>query len=143
MRIYRIEHVKSGIGPFNHDSETTGRPDTTEARELAYSTDIPAPWDSTLEPYLEPWRKMPELQRNEYVFGFASRSQLRLWFSPGITKALKLLGYHVAVYEVEPQYVIAGSSQVAFMRTFARRLDTQKKIAKRRRNRRPRPEIQA
>jgi hypothetical protein len=141
MIVWRIEHVRSALGPYNHDAETTGNHKATDARELAYSAGVPTPWDDTQEPYLAPWRDMSPTQRHEYFFGFATRAQLRRYFTPDITRALKLLGYHVAVYVVEPQHVLAGANQVAFVKRFARRLDTAHKRAKRARGRRPRPEI--
>jgi hypothetical protein len=116
MLVLRIENALGG-GPFNCP-EAHG-----EARDLALAASMPSPWDGYHEPGLSRrWEKLGASRRPAYRFGFDSRRQLRQYFKPEITKALRLLGFRPVWYEVDEDKVIRGYTQVAFHNQYARRV---------------------
>ena len=125
ITVLRIENA-AGWGPFNAQHHGNGR-EVHAAVDLAYEADIPPPGHQQREPELSLlWRDVADgaAGREQFRFGFKDRAQLRLHFTPAITKALRLLGFKVRYYRVKDieGAVLWGRAQVAFHQHFARRI---------------------
>jgi hypothetical protein len=104
MKVFRIEHPKTGRGPYQHHGYSTQRPRVygQKMSEYAYGPHAPTPWDDGFD--------FAETD----VFGFVSLHQLRSWFCRDVRVAIKRCGFVVSVYDVDPEYVKQGRKQCAF-----------------------------
>lgn len=99
MRVYRVEHKLSGIGPYMH--------------KWPYAQDLHADHAG------DPKRPCPEddltLRMNySHCYGFDSAEALKAWFE-GWLPVLHEHGFRMAVYKAEPaQRSRRGTGQVSF-----------------------------
>lgn len=107
MRIYRVEHVESGVGPYTTCIEKA----TDIILKYFNPRNQPLPQDDGLIDYDGLW------------FGFESRRQLTDWFPHPILPMLERLGFKVMVYEVALADMKRGRRQVAFVKENAVRLN--------------------
>ena len=119
MVILRIENDK-GAGPFRNDEvSATSR----KVRDLSYEAEMPSPYDSEKEPRLHSvWYRLTGPEQDGHIFGFRSRAQLRLYWPPHITLALRKLGFYVRYYEVEAHRIIFGNAQICYPKVHATRV---------------------
>ncbi len=60
----------------------------------------------------------------DYVFGFSTVEQAKLWFNDEDRSALADLGCKVVAYRVAKNHVLVGDHQVAFKKSKAKKLET-------------------
>jgi hypothetical protein len=97
--------------------------------------------DYTEQPYIEPQRnrKCPMDHKTPYVEGIKmvpslycgcrSADQLRLWFGSNHCADFTEHGAEWVTYEVDPEYVQFGETQLAFVKANAREVDRRPAIA--------------
>lgn len=103
MRIYRIEHRVTGVGPY-HEA-----PSWQEEAHCAASG----------RPTIDQETSHVELQPG-HVFGFVSRADLERWFTRTERARLRAAGYVRAVYEGATAAVGRDSGQCTFVRDNAK-----------------------
>jgi hypothetical protein len=108
MLIYRVE-TSYGTGPF-----TTGgnyRHDDVCRKYRSYHNPGPS---GEVWRFRKRWRRV---NQNDYVFGFKSKTQLKMWFRSSIGRRLMAeSGFLVSAYSVGSEHYILGRHQVAFNR---------------------------
>lgn len=105
MRVYRVEHGQTRLGPY--DPDTSPIPQS----EMDTGPTHPSPvYDLDIR----------ALSRSMH-FGFLDTAQLWSWFS-SYCQYLRGQGYVVAQYEVPNEAVIVGGHQVAFNKERATRV---------------------
>lgn len=85
MKVYRVEHKDSGLGPYQDQSGTE------------VTNDI-------LDNHYYPKHPRAMIFNKDFVCGFESRELLAKWFK-GYIRKLKQQGFEFATYEVSPQHV--------------------------------------
>lgn len=130
VRVYRVEHPKSGRGPFTHqDDDLQTQGDIRRGLDYAYRWYDNDPWPSL-------WNDWPEWAREgknsyEYYCGVRVLDQVHHWFDEAVRKVLERAGYHLYVYEVPEEDVVFGKSgkQVFFKRANARIVEEERLCA--------------
>lgn len=115
VTIYRIEHVKTARGPYNHgdipDSDADGvmvaRYDCEDRREQTH--EHPTPSEDGIY----------DFERGVHYSGFASMEDLLAWFDQEFLDDVRPHGFHVRKYKVHEDHVLVGHTQVAFERDHA------------------------
>ena len=118
MRILRVEHTKSGKGPyimrglakFDYYKEFKGL-DMVLNKIIRTAERKPTPCDEGL------YIKYPSERR----CGFRDSQQLKAWFTSEELQLLYSVGFVVVEYLVEPQHVQRGLHQIVFDSQFAKR----------------------
>lgn len=113
MKIYRVENLYSGCGPYRtYVSEGGNTISTTIEDEfqsdLRCSQKHPTPCEDGMG-YID-----------GDVFGFLSKEQYKAWFNYIIRKGLKKYNCFLYVYDVPAAHVIKGKKQVAFKKEYAK-----------------------
>ena len=98
MFVFRVEHKKTGIGPYRHETSSL-----YEMRHAHSDEEHPGWWIDSI------------LVDANYYAGFSNPNKLISWFW-GFFPDLKREGFHVVIYEVHPKNVEIGVSkkQLAF-----------------------------
>lgn len=113
VKVFRVQHVESGWGPYAspnrgytrhfNDNDIERHPTDTEDRKM-------------LEHDVRSLRRMEVWKRLR--FGFESMEQLMEWFDHPRRELLASLGYEIAEYEARD--VVVGERQLVFNRATAR-----------------------
>lgn len=116
MHVYRIEHPNVPTeGPWQ--TGAVFRYDENRRNDCCSAYDHPGPrcLGEAGTPLADMFRRGRD-DRDDYVFGFRSKTQLVLWFSSKAgRKAMQEAGTAtLRVYEVPPEHVATGRRQVAF-----------------------------
>lgn len=98
MLVFRVEHKQTGIGPYHNETSSL-----SEMRQAHSDEEHPS------------WRSDLRLVDANYYAGFSNPNELIYWFW-GFFSDLTNQGFHVAIYEVNPENVEIGLSekQLAF-----------------------------
>lgn len=100
MKVYRVEHVQSGKGPYNHEwleSDRIGRAHSLKSDHPAAMWDVPA--SLNLYP--------------DFKCGFINMNDLFRWFGGWLPMLLKN-EFRVAVHDVPEGKIHRGQCQVIF-----------------------------
>ena len=111
MLVYRVEHEKTGEGPYAKKGAKKqwedGRPHDLEHGRPT--------------PFVDSNKNMQEFARNsfhimlfDYVFGFTTMAQYRKWFSKEERIKLKKNGFIVKKYKIKKRFIIVGDQQCMF-----------------------------
>jgi len=98
MKVYRVEHKTTKIGPYRKSNTNflLNGADHTERR--------PDPFKDGISFY----------DVHQYEFGFSSRKQLLDWFPLQMLITLRGMGYRVVSFEVPDNQLRVGGKQVAY-----------------------------
>lgn len=107
MLVYRVEHVSSGIGPYNHTYDFWWFTQDHCA--------LPAPINDGIR--VETIHKWDSSDKRH---GFESIAKLRSWFSHAELIRLSNLGFHVVIYDTA-EYLV-GFRQVVFKNSASLRI---------------------
>ncbi len=102
MKVYRVEHRESQIGPYQ------GNAVDDSTLDYYWSSKHPGPKEDGI----------PDPQRTEH-FGFKSVRQLLDWFLLWDIWAWKKQGFAVYKYDISDEYVRLGGRQLVFVRAQA------------------------
>jgi len=105
MFAYRIEHKKSGMGPFEHRHNGD---QLSECMQLAYHKDPSDMIDA------KTFRKMCKQQ---WIYGWTSRKLFDKFCSNKLKRKLIDLGFVIKRYNVKTNCYIFIDNQIAFERT--------------------------
>ena len=126
MQVFRIEHPKAPTqGPWQTGAVHRYDDNRSDGHCSAYEHPGPRCDGEAGTALAEMFRRGRD-DRDHYVFGFRSKTQLVLWFSSRAGRqAMQDAGTAVIrVYEVAPEDVAAGNRQVAFNHNTARPIGT-------------------
>lgn len=143
MRILRweIDHKGTTCGPYWAASEWNALNETSPHEEVRRAADHlhgmftrhqntanhPSAPDEGLD-ICKPVQYFDELMSNgwvishtpDWIFGFDTEAKMNRWFTPRDQEALRLCGFRLSWYEVDPKYVQKGRKQVMFVRSKAK-----------------------
>jgi hypothetical protein len=105
MFVYRIEHEKSGMGPFEHRHNGD---QLFECIELSYHEDPDRMVDA---------KTIRKIKRNKWIFGWTSKDLFNAFCSNDLKRKFIKLGFVVKRYNVKENYHIFTDKQIAFERT--------------------------
>lgn len=113
MLVYRVEHKKSGCGPYSPQSDIACTKLTYRLCNAHSDNEHPDVYTAfeTIS--------ADDIIKNEYIFACSSLEQLHAWFD-GFMEDLIACGYEIAVYDVEDVYI--GKNQIVFNRMLAQRI---------------------
>lgn len=117
MKIYRLQHPKSGKGPYHHRLYNESDYDLNDICGNMSSANCPEPeLDKLLvQNYRAQFNykyKISHTNWQGFLFAFNEIAQLKKWFSsPGIMKLIAHHGFEVAVKEIPNKFVVTGDSQ--------------------------------
>lgn len=116
MRIVRVEHTKSGEGPYTHYPRTNHFMYANSTQ----GDDHPLP--SEEESIADEWHDLSITSASlEWVFGFRDAEQYVRWFTSSFHwEGLALDNFVVMEYEVPSEKVISGDRQMIFHRNSAK-----------------------
>lgn len=115
MYIYRIEHHKSGNGPYNHL--------TNGSREVYYGNDIlKSHGTATYKTHPRMFDDCKMMEDSQYFAGFNSIEQLFAWFD-GTLSYLHKHDFELRIYETDDQNVVIGTYQLIFIKHLSKVTD--------------------
>lgn len=107
MKVYRVEHRKTGEGPYQNID------DFFKWRNVDHTYDNGRPNPFNCGGELEKEMRLGEVE-NVYSFGFHKKKLYDRWFTGVERKRLAKLGYCLAIYEVDRKNVLLSTTQCAF-----------------------------
>lgn len=107
MRIVRMEHARSHLGPYQHQEVQSHVCHCYDPQQH------PSPWDDGING-VQGTTTFRSYSYSGYRFGFRTLQELLDWFGHTVLEALFGQDFHVVEYEVEPEWVMLGGKQVAF-----------------------------
>lgn len=118
MKVWRIEHKDSGLGPWRHRPYRVG----IDAFLTTLSENVSIKHDPDNHPgpdqdghSLQQAFERSYLCLNGYHFGFPSLSMARYWFNNKRGReAMTQIGFVLHQYEVPKSDVLIGNTQIAF-----------------------------
>lgn len=110
MRIYRVEHLLDGSGPYINTDPDVGR-----IIDAAISDRHPVPTEDGI---FSDWAESFENQH--YYYGFTSVESLTAWFDAHVLEALFGHGFVISEYECTATRVRVGRKHCAFDRAGAK-----------------------
>ena len=109
MQVFRVEHVKTGLGPYRGN------------KRMGFCHN-----DPTQHPNVYGDKGFKNLDEDDMgrnmAFGFTSLLSLRRWFNENDRVGLHKNGFHIVTFEVQKVYV--STSQAVFSYESAKRLST-------------------
>lgn len=115
MLIYRIEHAKTGAGPYEA-GELLSDFEFEEWCELAVFSRFSGGPTKHPSPAMDGFEHV----RDEEYFGFGSPEQLAAWFGESFVAEAAEAGFVVSVYDVPARFVRKGGRQILFEKSRAR-----------------------
>lgn len=109
MRIFRIEHRIHDKGPYYFYPDVMA--EVVERRRFTYSEDGSVLSDNHPSP-----TKDGISFTSDHVFGFDKLESLYDWFGKENIPSFENQGFLIKIFEVDPEHVVAGKSQIAFVR---------------------------
>lgn len=133
VTVYRVEHKKTRIGPYNHERDNvddvmrlTDKPAEPGTHQPTARFDLPGierffarmAEEDGVDPFLVSLFGYP---MGNIRFGFDALAPLRAWFGDSFVR-LSQAGYVIGVYRVQPGGVFKGNNQVAYHTGYATRV---------------------
>lgn len=102
MKVWRVQHAETGIGPY-----------MSGLLDHAHSKRRESVWDVT---------NALAVLKNGGLCGFRGGRQMRKWFGPKALQTMKDANFRIAIYEVQP--LAFGRKQVVFDPKWATLINT-------------------
>ena len=110
MKVYRVEHYRTRIGPYRHWGRLRLKIDKAHGYGERDRDTHPTPSEELGDAFWK-WRGSKLYKDKPFKCGFSSTPQLKLWFK-GWLKKLHNNGFVIRVYEAEDY--LKGEKQVVF-----------------------------
>lgn len=120
MKIYRVEHKESGLGPYRHrvNDQRWIELDWDRYNRCCSANHCPAPHHES--------RNIKSIfdggRYKDWYFGFQSVDQIKKWFGRKVLRALKRDNFVIAVYEIDEEHIESSEFQSTFIKANATKI---------------------